>query len=84
MTKRVSLVSQLRGLGFDDSHVDLFTRGATVACSQCEALVINGHPCHEKGCPNELRRLEDAVRAAEEAVEDGQARWSETGSTRKR
>lgn len=23
-----------------------------VACSQCQASVINGHPCHETGCPN--------------------------------
>ena len=24
----------------------------TVKCSQCNALVINGVPTHEKGCPN--------------------------------
>ena len=23
-----------------------------VSCTQCEALVINGVPCHETGCPN--------------------------------
>lgn len=23
-----------------------------VQCSQCEALAINGHACHEYGCPN--------------------------------
>lgn len=23
-----------------------------VKCDQCEALVINGVPCHEQGCPN--------------------------------
>lgn len=24
----------------------------TVYCNQCEALAINGMPCHEHGCPN--------------------------------
>lgn len=23
-----------------------------VWCNQCEALAINGTPCHETGCPN--------------------------------
>ena len=37
-------------LGFDLSTA---TRGgARVRCSQCEALVINGMPSHERGCPN--------------------------------
>ena len=37
-------------LGFDLSAA---TRGgARVQCSQCEALVINGTPTHERGCPN--------------------------------
>ena len=26
-----------------------------VSCTQCEALVINGVPCHETGCPNMKR-----------------------------
>ena len=23
-----------------------------VCCDQCDALAINGQPCHEQGCPN--------------------------------
>lgn len=34
----------LYALGFDKGP-----RG----CSQCEAISINGMPCHETGCPNE-------------------------------
>lgn len=26
-----------------------------VVCGQCEALVINDQPCHERGCPNEKK-----------------------------
>lgn len=49
---RQSLTAQLHARGFDLSHPVPFQRGATVACSQCEALCINGIPCHETGCPN--------------------------------
>ncbi len=28
-------------------------------CDQCEALAINGHPCHEHGCPNERKQKID-------------------------
>jgi len=39
--------------GFDRSTKDgPYIR---VRCSQCEALVINGSPCHETGCPNTVR-----------------------------
>jgi hypothetical protein len=24
-------------------------------CDQCEMLSINGHPCHETGCPNSYK-----------------------------
>ena len=42
-------------LGFDKSKsIDGEKRGAfRIACSQCEALVINSTPCHESGCPNQ-------------------------------
>lgn len=49
---RASLTASLRARGFDRSHAVPFERGAHVACSQCEALVINGTACHERGCPN--------------------------------
>ena len=36
--------------GFDRTYI----RGGAVhpQCSQCEAVCINGHACHEHGCPN--------------------------------
>jgi hypothetical protein len=93
------IVASLKARGFDRSHAVPFQRGAVVQCSQCEALSINGTPCHERGCPNivpvcrECGGLdpdrtccqlgeEDAIAHAEQEIEDGQARWSETGSTR--
>ena len=30
-----------------------------IRCDQCEALIINGVFCHETGCPNSRKRLED-------------------------
>jgi hypothetical protein len=45
-------LATLRLLGFDlSSHVS-FTKQFHVACSECDALVINGHPSHENRCPN--------------------------------
>lgn len=41
-------------LGFDLSHRD--GRYVRVRCSQCQAVVINGVACHERGCPNVPRR----------------------------
>lgn len=48
-------------LGFDESYYvrlgeDSYWRPK---CSQCQALVINGVPCHETGCPNSQRRRRD-------------------------
>lgn len=37
--------------GFDDSRPNS-SKGSRVACSQCEATVINGLAIHEFGCPN--------------------------------
>jgi hypothetical protein len=39
-----------------------------ISCDQCEALVINGVPCHEHGCPN--AKLEDSDGFNREKVED--------------
>jgi len=46
-------LEQLEAQGFDRCSQ---TRGyaVRVACSQCEALVINGHASHERGCPNRV------------------------------
>lgn len=46
-------IRQIRSLGFVGSYR---TRdGIAVRCDSCEALVINGHPTHERGCPNAPR-----------------------------
>ena len=39
-------------LGFDQAKHIPFTKTYRIKCSQCEALVINGVPCHETGCPH--------------------------------
>jgi hypothetical protein len=62
----MSRVDQLRRLGFDESRAVPFQRRWRVRCSQCEAMIINGVPCHERGCPN-------ARLAAQEACEDADA-----------
>jgi hypothetical protein len=41
--------------GFDNTRREESDDNGTylaVRCSQCEAAVINGVPCHERGCPN--------------------------------
>lgn len=49
---RSSRVGQLHAHGFDRSEAIPFRRQWHVGCSQCQALVINGHPSHEPGCPH--------------------------------
>ena len=43
----------LKRHGFDESYYDRKERALRVRCSQCQALVIQGLPCHERGCPHE-------------------------------
>jgi hypothetical protein len=58
--KKVSRLSYYRdSLGFDDATHVPGTRRYRIRCSQCAALVINGIPCHERGCPNEPRETEE-------------------------
>lgn len=45
-------LKQLHVLGFDNSTKS--GRHLRVGCSQCEALVINGTPTHETGCPHAM------------------------------
>lgn len=45
-------LAELQALGFDNSSAG--DHSFAVRCSQCDALVINGVPCHESGCPNEM------------------------------
>jgi hypothetical protein len=44
-------LAQLRALGFDESTHMPFTKYFRPKCSCCEAICINGVPCHETGCP---------------------------------
>lgn len=53
--KRYNLGKRLHSLGFDLTAYDRSTGYYRVRCSQCAALVINGVPCHERGCPNQKR-----------------------------
>ena len=49
------LAASIRRQGFDKSYVmtdDDGDKSVKVWCSQCVAMVINGHACHETGCPN--------------------------------
>lgn len=45
-------LQRLRDLGFDQASHKPFTKEYRVKCSCCDALVINGTPTHETGCPN--------------------------------
>jgi hypothetical protein len=53
--RKRSLGQQLRAKGFNLTTYDRSTGYYQVRCSQCEALVINGVACHEKGCPNQRK-----------------------------
>lgn len=46
-------LAELIELGFDLSERSKGSRSVEVACSCCQALVINGRPNHEQSCPNE-------------------------------
>ena len=46
-------LTQLKKMGFDKSRKSSGGYNK-VACSQCEAMVINGVGCHERGCPNHV------------------------------
>jgi len=59
-TKKSNMGRYLRKrLGFDESWYDRSTGYWNVKCSQCEAIVINGTPCHEQNCPNEREHGQD-------------------------
>jgi hypothetical protein len=50
-------LANLHALGFDQSEGFGGRWGLNsiaVRCSQCAALVINGHPSHETGCQNAM------------------------------
>ena len=45
-------LEKLIALGFDLSERE--HKRIRVRCSQCAALFLNGIPCHESGCVNEM------------------------------
>lgn len=51
-------LQSLRARGFDLSAHIPFTRNYRIGCSSCEALAINGHATHERGCPNDRHECE--------------------------
>lgn len=65
---RTSRLKSLRQLGFDETKRS--GQGYRVRCSQCQAMVINGVPTHERGCPNAPRksRHEDYARHVKSRV----------------
>ena len=88
MSKRATKRAEIERAGFivvyqlraEDGS---YCKGFRVRCEQCAALSINGHPSHERGCPNEpfecrecgvmlaAREMCDCLRAVEdEAGED--------------
>lgn len=52
---RARLGEVREAFGFDASRIDVEDGRISVRCSQCEALVISGHPTHERGCPNTMQ-----------------------------
>ena len=58
-----------------------FARGGY--CSQCDTVLDNYDPEGDLCRSCDGAAVEDAVAAEEQSVEDGQARWSETGNTRR-
>ena len=50
-TKRFVFLDAVRRAGFDMSYSKDID-SINIACSQCQALVINGLATHEHGCPN--------------------------------
>jgi len=60
-----------RSRGFDKSYVSS-SGGVRVGCSMCQALVINGVACHEKGCPN-MRQQKRRIPGLGEFDEDDES-----------
>lgn len=66
-------LSQLQARGFDRSKYNHFTQAMRVRCSRCEAMVVNGVPIHERGCPNathECKGCSEIIPARQKYCED--------------
>jgi hypothetical protein len=48
----MSRLDELKRQGFDRSYAVPFKGVWKALCSQCEAVCLNGIPCHETGCLN--------------------------------
>lgn len=55
----MSYLQTLRNAGFEDSRHIPFTKQYRVRCTSCEALVIQGTPCHETGCPEQRKECKE-------------------------
>jgi len=55
----MSKTKRFHAQGFDRTTYDRSDRSYRIRCSQCEAMCINGIPCHERGCPNWKRRTRE-------------------------
>lgn len=55
----MSRLEALHDQGFDLSVAEPEEGTIKVRCSGCAALVINGVPCHERGCPNQNKETDD-------------------------
>lgn len=51
--ERQNMIRRLKTLGFDESRSS--DGCVRVKCSQCQAMVVNGMPIHEQGCPHEKK-----------------------------
>lgn len=56
--KPTIMLSHIHALGFDESVREPFNSSIKVRCSCCSAAVINGTPCHERGCPNQVNECQ--------------------------
>ena len=50
----MTTLQTLKAQGFAASYHLPFTKQFKVKCEQCDALVINGVPSHERGCPDAM------------------------------
>lgn len=64
-------IKELRARGFDKSkHIPFsWPNQYSVACSCCAALVVNGTPCHERGCPNAVHECKGCDALVSQNVE---------------
>jgi hypothetical protein len=52
-------IAHLVSLGFDLTERHKGSRHCLrIKCSQCRAFTVNGVPCHERGCRNEMKECD--------------------------